>query len=147
VLGDHLLTAEEAKALLTSPAAEYFTAEELIEAGAPIVSHTATLEETMPPGGIEFDVQSGTMRPIGGHFGPRIAVHVQPPGVLLSRSWDDMRKEILSQLAVTVALLTESSPWKEYQAEQFVLTGEIPFIPALDVETAWSRNGASSSLG
>lgn len=165
VLGDRLLTAEQARALVRSPAAQFFKANyfEFREGDIRLIGHQATL--------VHYDREEGK----DGKGWHHATVYVDPPGIsktvekpsyAVPRSaikgpgrtdigdgralhyvnergrarkvpvWDWSPLEQLRSLSEELA---QRYRWEPAQSTMFVLTGEIPAVPALRV-TKWFRS-------
>jgi hypothetical protein len=167
VLGGRLLTAEQARDLVLSPAARFLEANEFEFAGGdiPLVGHRARLEG--------YELKSGNDREVR----HRATVSVDPPGMTETAEntfygpprlvpkrprykdgtggqalfyvnergrarkvsvWD---RSLLEQLRDLCERLAQWYRWEPAQATMFVLTGEIPAVPALKVGTSVKFSG------
>ena len=159
VLGDRLLTAEQARELVRSPAARFLETNTFKFAGGdvPLVGHRATLEGYEPKRGNDREICH------------RATVSVDPPGITETVEntfydapqltpkrprhkdgtdgqalyyvnergrarkvsvWD---RSPLEQLRGLSERLAQRYRWEPAQATMFLLTGEIPDVPALKV--------------
>ena len=169
VLGNRLLTAEQARAFVQSPAARFF-GDPWFEFGGgsiPLTGHHATLQS------IEHEREGQKVR-------HRAKVSVDPPGItenaerwtyepahkaIRPRPNDDIgngeplsfvdaegrartswvwEKSLLDGLRRLSEKLAKRYLWENAQATMFVLTGEIPARPALRVSYEWKGAGVGS---
>ncbi len=162
VLGDRLLTAEQARELVRSPAARFLEANIFEFAGGdvPLVGHRATLEGYEAKRGNDWEVCH------------RATVSVDPPGITetventfydapqltlqrprhkdgtdgqtlyyvnergRARKVSVCDRSLLEQLRGLTERLAQWYRWEPAQATMFVLTGVIPAVPALKVGTS-----------
>jgi hypothetical protein len=162
VLGDRLLTAEQMRELVRSPAARFLEANKFEFAGGdiPLIGHRANLEYCLP------------LRRGGSEVGHCARVSVDAPGITetvenvfdeASRPAPKKRRfkdgtygqalyyvneggrarkvsvwdwSLLGQLRAVSERLAQWYRWEPAQATMFVLTGAIPAVPALKVGTS-----------
>lgn len=163
VLGDRLLTAAQARELTRSPAARFFEANSFDFAGGniPLIGHHATLEHyererdsgreawhratiSVDPLGITKTVGRPSYeipQPVIRGPGRRDEGGGQPLYFVNERgrarkvpvwSWS-----VLEELRTLCERLAEQYRWEPAQATMFVLTGEIPAVPALKVTSSF----------
>jgi len=135
VLGEKLLTSEQARALIHSPAAQVFSPRQFSNWGIPLVGHAAELKEA------EETLRDN--RVVGGSF----TVYVEPPGIerVISRGLRELsfgdesgyaeritvgKGSVLGELVELADKLHATYPW-ESKADivHFLLTGTVPAIP------------------
>jgi hypothetical protein len=164
VLRNRLLTAEQARELIRSPAARFLEASSFEFAGGdiPLIGHRANLEYCLP-------VRDG-----GKEVGHRARVSVDPPGITetVENMFDEAPQaapkkrrfkdgtygqalyyvnergrartvsvwewSLLGQLRSLSEGLAQKYGWEPAQSTMFVLTGEIPAIPPLKVGISWN---------
>jgi hypothetical protein len=162
VLGGRLLTAEQARDLILSPAARFLEVNKFECGGGdvPLVAHRATLKGYEPKSGNDREVRH------------RATVAVDPPGMtetVENTFYDPLRpvpkrprfkdgtdgqalyyvnergrarkvsvweQSLLESLRGLSERLAQWYRWEPAQATMFVLTGEIPAVPALKVGTS-----------
>jgi hypothetical protein len=166
VLRNRLLTAEQARELLRSPAARFLEANKFEFAGGdiPLIGHHANLEYCLP-------VRDG-----GREVGHRARVSVDPPGITetVENMFDEAPQRapkkrrfkdgtygqalyyvseggrartvsvwdwsLLGQLRSLSEWLAQKYRWEPAQSTMFVLTGEIPAVPSLKVGISWKSS-------
>jgi hypothetical protein len=135
VLGKKLLTSEQARALIHSPAAQVFSPRQFSNWGIPLAGHAAELKEA------EETLRDN--RVVGGRF----TVYVEPPGIerVISRGLRELsfgdesgyaeritvgKGSVLGELVELADKLHATYPW-ESKADivHFLLTGTVPAIP------------------
>ena len=165
VLGNRLLTAEQARAFVQSPAARFFGDHSFEFGGGsiPLTSHHATLESyereregqkvrhratvSVDPPGITETAEKWTHEPAHkvirrrrnddvGNGKPLLFVNTEGR-VQTSWVWE---RSVLEKLRRVSQKLAERYLWQGAQATMFVLTGEIPARPSLRV--SYERRGA-----
>jgi hypothetical protein len=150
VLADSLLSDEEARCFVRSPAAALFPIGLFHQWGVPLGQHTAEVTETRDEGGDRVTV--------------RIGAWVDPPGTMRETSWTVPKgarspggqllefpgEEMVGRVRVGPGAILEDLrrlsedlatryDWHPYQATWFVLTGQIPFCSPI-------RSGTSISF-
>jgi hypothetical protein len=156
VLEGELLSEDQARGLLKSPAAAILETRQFKGWGVPIVGHTAEVKSyesklllqgyeylatlAVYPPGITPEVQ---MVPLLGttHAGERRPVVLEFPdeeGRVAGRMvWSI---SLLGELKKVAEKLSERYRWHPAQAAWYVLTGEIPAVPALTVTRSFSSS-------
>jgi hypothetical protein len=163
VLVDRLLTAEQARELIRSPAARFLEASSFEFAGGdiPLIGHRANLEYCLP-------VKYGDRE-----VGHRATLSVDPPGIIetVDNMFDEAPQHapkkrrfkdgtygqalyyvneggrartvsvwdwsFLGKLRALSEGLAQEYRWEPAQSTMFVLTGEIPTVPPLKVGISW----------
>lgn len=169
VLGGSLLTAQQARQLIRSPAAQYLETSSFEFAGGdiPLIGHHATLESYKRESNGDDEVQHRvrvSVDPPGDTKTAEIAFHKEPrparrrlrenegDGQALyfvnendrARYVSVWSHSVLERLRRLCHKMAQEHRWELAQATMFILTGEIPAVPALKVERSFR---STESLG
>ena len=146
VLGGQVLTPEQARAFVTSPATRYFSREQFERWHIPLVDHVATVvnSESMPEGEenkvcvtISVDPPGITQSVSQRHSGQRVETLGYPSED--GRSWKlivPWPHSVLDELRQVSVRLAKNFQWREGATTWFVLTGAIP--QRAPVKQRWS---------
>jgi hypothetical protein len=141
VLGGTVISADEARRMITSPATSILRPENFAKCGAPIVGHTAELGVAERSNPFERPyVLRGSLR-LTWATGEAV-IPVKYEGGLPPESvelWDGTEPiivapwslSVLGQLHKTATKLAERYPWETPAAAWLMLTGEPPWVPPL----------------
>jgi hypothetical protein len=151
-LGGGVLPPEQARALISSPAAAYLPFHYFLPSGkvqVPMVGHDAT-HEMRPKERDERDLYTPvdvTVTPPGA----RLTVHISRWERLIVPGENGRPQSItigsdsvLNRLRELSARLPRSYPWEEHQVSWFILTGETPEVPAAKGRYHASRSSAAT---
>jgi hypothetical protein len=169
VLGNRLLTAEQARAFVQSPAARFFGAHRFEFGGGniPLTGHHATRDNyergregekvwsratvSVDPPGITETVEKWTLKPLHKVIRQRRNDDVGDGEPLpfvdaegrARTSWV-WKESLLEELRRLSEKLAKRYLWEDAQATMFVLSGEIPARPPLRVSYEWKGAGVGS---
>lgn len=171
VLGGHLITPEQTRDLILSPAARFFDLSLFDNWGIPIVGHTASLEDyrrertegwgfhhratvsVHPPGITETVLRFSVEPPSSmGSAGAASEVELQRLAFVgedgYVHEFTVWRRSLLDELRGWSEKLAKRYCWHPAQATMFVLTGEIPACPSLKTwyEPKRSMGGIHASI-
>jgi hypothetical protein len=170
ILGGRTLSREEAKALLTSPAAAFFSPGWFEENKVPLADHEARIlwpedrrgdDSSRGESRLSIEWTEGRLTTSLGDIARPEPVHMlmdprhplewlggeRPPATARGKERPpalvsrSRRGSVLGELARTVLHLTRRFPWEKEEAELFVLTGETVQVPPIYEELPDPKEG------